>query len=466
MRVVFLLLILGCEWLASAQPPKIRRNPQGQQQQQPDQKQNTILPGSVNITGTVREASKDAVLVEASDTRFLNFKITSATQFGKGVTAESLKAGDAVKISGTQNDEAFLTATSIALDESKPRAAAPPEEGPGERPTLMHADGAAPKETTAAATTNKPPTPYVDPEDSGKPVLRHGKPAPKPGRPESESEPAEAAVAGNAPPAPVRQGVEAPAPAPAPEQKQLDSKQQLVERARESALSFTETLPNYVCQQFTTRYVRASSATGWQAKDIVSANVVYENGKEDYRNIAINGKQVTKKMEELPGSWSTGEFGTILRSLFHPGRAAEFKYAKQTQINGLTAWVYDYSVKRENSDWRVQLGSQSIIPAYEGRVWIDTKSGRTLRIEMEAVDIPEAFPLDHVESASDYGFVRLATADQYLLPTHAETLSCERGTPYCARNAIDFRNYRKYSGEANITFDVAPDDKPQPEKKK
>ena len=52
--------------------------------------------------------------------------------------------------------------------------------------------------------------------------------------------------------------------------------------------------------------------------------MVYENGKEDYRNIAINGRPINKKMEELPGSWSTGEFGTTLRSLFHPGRQAEF----------------------------------------------------------------------------------------------------------------------------------------------
>ena len=69
------------------------------------------------------------------------------------------------------------------------------------------------------------------------------------------------------------------------------------------------------------------------------------------------------------------------------------------------------------------------------------------------IEIPEEFPLDKVESASDYNFVRLATADQYMLPVHAETLSCERGSPVCSRNAIDFRNYHKYSGEANIVFD-------------
>ena len=181
--------------------------------------------------------------------------------------------------------------------------------------------------------------------------------------------------------------------------------------------------------------------------------MVYENGKEDYRNIAINGKPVNKKMEELPGSWSTGEFGTTLLSLFHPGRQTEFTFVKQSTVNGLTAWVYDYKVRKENSDWHVQVGSQSIIPAYNGRVWIEEKTAQVLRIEMSATDIPRDFQLDQVEASNDYGFVRLATAEQYMLPTHAETLSCERGSPACSRNTIDFRNYHKYSGEANIIFD-------------
>ncbi len=102
---------------------------------------------------------------------------------------------------------------------------------------------------------------------------------------------------------------------------------------------------------------------------------------------------------------------------------------------------------------QIQAGSQSIIPAYTGRVWIEEKSAEVLRIEMAAADIPRDFPLDQVEASNDYGFVRLATADQYMLPTHAETLSCERGSPVCSRNTIDFRNYHKYSGEATLVFD-------------
>ena len=50
-----------------------------------------------------------------------------------------------------------------------------------------------------------------------------------------------------------------------------------------------------------------------------------------------------------------------------------------------------------------------------------------------------------------YDFVMIKD-QKILLPTHAEVLSCERGSYNCSRNAIDFRNYHAYTGESSITF--------------
>ena len=83
---------------------------------------------------------------------------------------------------------------------------------------------------------------------------------------------------------------------------------------------------------------------------------------------------------------------------------------------------------------------------------------------MQAYRFPEDFPFDKVESATDYEYVRFATEQQFLMPVHAETLMCSRGTNQCSLNKIDFRNYHKYAGESNISFgdakeskDAAPD---------
>jgi hypothetical protein len=200
------------------------------------------------------------------------------------------------------------------------------------------------------------------------------------------------------------------------------------------------------------RYQSDSNPPHWQPIDVISAAVVYENGREDYRNLAVNGKAINKKMEDLEGAWSTGEFGTILVDLFSPGTAAEFKPKGTSRASGVTAKLYDFNVNHEHSHWDIKVGGQAYMPAYRGSVWIDPQTARVLRIEMQAYGFPSTFPTDHVESATDYEYIRLGDTKQYLLPVHSESLSCQRGSSLCSRNAIDFRNYHKYSGESTIKF--------------
>jgi hypothetical protein len=76
-----------------------------------------------------------------------------------------------------------------------------------------------------------------------------------------------------------------------------------------------------------------------------------------------------------------------------------------------------------------------------------------LRIEQQARSMPLLFPFDTIETATDYDFVRLASPEQFLLPVDAEVLSCLRGSRMCSRNRIDFRNYRKFGAQSDITFE-------------
>jgi hypothetical protein len=240
---------------------------------------------------------------------------------------------------------------------------------------------------------------------------------------------------------------------PAEDQRPLGSRHEdpLIQKASDAALDFTQTLPNYVVQEVASRYESTTSPASWHAIDVVSADLVFENYKENYRNITINGKPTNKPLEET-GAWSTGEFGTLLIDLFSPATAADFHYRRDGRTSGVDAKIYDFEVKRENSHWDIHFNSQSYTPAYVGSAWVDPKTGRVLRIEIEAKGFPSTFPADHVESATDYSYVRLGDAQQYLLPVHAEILSCQRGTSNCSKNTIDFRNYHKYTGESSIQF--------------
>ena len=446
-----------------------------------------------STTGMLRRLRKDEVIIEADDHRILNFKRTDATHFlklGNPIKAADLAPGDFVEVESSEDDEGFLTAvnvmwqqdgtdkdrahailpveTSLAKsaherDSAKEKDSAAPEPAPPAKPAAQPAGpAAAPAPAPARSPEESNPADLnapvkgevrsvqIDPDDQGPPVLKRSGPASR-----KEAEPAPPPAAPSAAPAPelsARNQPPASAESEPPVRRPQRPEEVIIEKAREAAGNFLESLPNYFCQELMTRYQSEPNSKNWQPRDVVSMALVYEHGEESYRNLAVNGKPTKRSIEDLPGSWSTGEFGSVLADLFSPATAADFEYRKESRLAGRTSLVYDFSVERERSHWRIMVASQLVQPSYQGSVWVDKETHRVLRIEMQATHIPEAFPSDKVEMATDYEFVRFGER-QFLVPVHAESMGCQRDTNTCTRNAIDFRNYHKYSGESSITFD-------------
>jgi hypothetical protein len=376
------------------------------------------------FSGVIRVAEAKTFDLETTDTRILTIQLSEKT-----TKTGELQTGEGVDVEVTQDTDGNFHAISI-----KPNAEIAKK--------INVSDQLVAEERTVA-----PPTILVRPDqkydegDSGAPKLKRGMPTDYSSRQKQEER--EVAAARDLPPA------APPPPPPAP--KPADSRKEFIEKARGVAVAYIESLPNYVCQEFATRYVSETRNPSWNVVDVVSAEVVYENHKESYRNVAINGK-ATKKAPEESGAWSTGEFGTILKNLFEPASDAEFRYAEGDTIAHLPASVYKFAVERQRSNWKIWTTGQYIIPGYKGSVWLDKANANALRIEMQAVKIPEEFPLISVESAIDYQYISLGTPDKFLLPVRAEVLSCERGSNRCERNVIEFRNYHKFTGESTIKF--------------
>jgi len=224
----------------------------------------------------------------------------------------------------------------------------------------------------------------------------------------------------------------------------------ILSKAREAAYEYANSLPNYFAKQMTTRYESEDPKRGWEAKDVVSADIAYEDGVESYKNIKIGNKATNLPMDQIPGARSTGEFATLLNQLMEP-QMATFRRGGTEAIHGKTAYVYKFEIPRERSHWRIEAPSQLYYPAYRGTIWIDKETSRVVRIEQEGRSLPLLFPFDTIETTADYDFVKLGT-ESYLLPVESEVLVCQRGTKFCSRNKIEFRNYRKFGSESEITF--------------
>lgn len=369
--------------------------------------------------GVVRALDEKSVSLEADDTRMLTIQLSDKT-----VKPAALKIGDGVDIEATQDKDSLFHAVSI-----RPNAEVA-------RKILGHA----PVEPEQQADAAPAPSvivrqgPLYDDDDSGPPKLKRGVPAEVAAKARRKEE--------SAGPLPV----EAAAAVSPPDNRRIA----FIGKARELAAEYTQGLPSYFCQEIVTRYVSQTHVVNWTVVDVVTAEVVYDDHKETYRNIAINGK-ATKKAPEETGSWSTGEFGTIQTNLFSPG-VADFKFAQDSMTARTPSSVYDFDVPRPRSSWTVRLPGQFIVPAYKGSVWLDKQKANVLRIEMQARDIPEEFPLVSVETTLDYDYISLGTPAKFLLPVRAEVLTCRRGSNDCERNVIEFRNYHKFTGESTIKF--------------
>lgn len=429
--------------------------------------------------GKVDKIEEKKLVVVTGDKRFLTFELFKETEVWREdeqLKREDLKVGDTVRVEADRSERGFFTASRIYIDKpAEPEAVEPPpaEEGttdesqPEDRPTLR--TGSDTMDYSKPPATEHIP---VDENDPGPPTLRRKSaeeaariqqeraeaisvPPPQPAVPPGPGEPA---LGDSVETFEVKTGPPPPDP--------------IIEKARAQAEAFTSSLPNFICRQMVARYQSNDKPANWVAIDLVEAEVAFEEGMESYQSIKVNGKLLKKQeMSELGGgSWSKGEFGTVLSNIFEPWSLTEFKYRKAETLNRIKTKAFWFHVEQSRSNWEVQMAAVSYLPEYRGSIWIDEETARVVRIEMEALNLPVSFPVDTVEMNIDYDIVRIG-GQEYLLPVHSENLACLRGDLTCTWNKIDFRNYRRFSAESTlfqteseVTFEnkEAPPAEPEP----
>lgn len=217
--------------------------------------------------------------------------------------------------------------------------------------------------------------------------------------------------------------------------------------------AFSEAIPDYSCHQKTIRSDSYNLGKKWKERDAVEADVVVYRGLEHYDNITIDGSPTSAPMDQIGGTWSTGEFSSMLYNLFLPASETSFKaLGKEESIRGRSAWIYDLHVRQDRSHWTLHIGNVEYNPEYRGQVWIDAESGRALRIEIEAINLPWEYPASMAETTLE--FDEYAIGDQpYLLPVEASNLACIRGRARCFKNQVAFDDYRKFTADSSM-FDV------------
>lgn len=223
----------------------------------------------------------------------------------------------------------------------------------------------------------------------------------------------------------------------------------------EFALSLERRLPSVICSQETKRY-RDTGFSGLLLQDTVTAEVNYEHGKEQYRNLAINGKAIASDVPHRYTGWSTGEFASSLYDIFAPPSMAEFKFKKKEVVRATPTLVFQFHIKHENNPfWFLEVGRAKVYPGYSGRLWIDEASSHLMRLEVGDIEVDRHFPLQRVSSIIDYAEIQLGDGTSFDLPVKSETVACGSAMrSSCTQNILKFSNWRKFVATARILSDA------------
>jgi len=254
-----------------------------------------------------------------------------------------------------------------------------------------------------------------------------------------------------------------PPPAPAPPPSAVAQKK-ILDEAREYALNYSKSLPNFICAQYTRRYGDPTGAGNYRLYDSVLARLTYYEQHEDYKTISVNDKLTTTDYDKLSGSISTGEFGSMLVGIFEPSTDATFTWARLVRLHGRRANVFSFVVDQPHSRWMIEDrdSHMKISPAYKGEVWIDATDNSVLAFTQVAIDMPSTFPVTGAETRLDYAPVEISGVP-YVLPSLA--VMHMRSGKNDQKNEIQFRSYQKYSADAVLKFDDTPPPPETPEKK-
>ena len=282
------------------------------------------------------------------------------------------------------------------------------------------------------------------------------------------SEEAAAAAAGNeaaeavsrlegAPPAPPPPVIPA---TPGSWQASEAEQERFLEAARQVALEYAKSLPNFLCAQTVVRFIQEGLGSPRQ-RDTLTVEVSYYEQQEDYRLTEVNGVPAGMGYSDARGTVSRGEFGGRLRTIFDPASAAEFHLERWMTLRGRRAAVYSFRVERSKANYAITLGMNDDVSqepvGLRGEAVIDRETYGILRLIYMADAIPPGSPVQRTSVTVDYGDAEIG-GKSYLLPLKA-VVELQRSWR-ASRNEVTFHSYRKYSTDSSISFGEEP--KPQP----
>ena len=247
-----------------------------------------------------------------------------------------------------------------------------------------------------------------------------------------------------------------------------DEQTQILKRVTEYARGYVHALPDFLCDQVTSRYTNlkgrgadrnARYGKKLRPSDSFTRVLRFARGAEESQVMRVNNKPAKGVSTRFGQSISSGEFGGDMVIIFGPGVNPDLVWDHWETFRGKRTAVFSYFVRPGKSEFSLYyccfaepgIGDmqQSYKSPIRGLLYVDAETGLISRLMIRAVELPAAFRVKESNTIIDYGIVSIA-GKAYTLPLRA--LMFTHSDYQRNRNEIQFLNYRKFEAESIFTY--------------
>jgi hypothetical protein len=225
--------------------------------------------------------------------------------------------------------------------------------------------------------------------------------------------------------------------------------QQLISRARTSAMRFEGRLPDFSCTKTTVRWEDSSgSGKKWKLRDTLEESVSFaSNGNTQMKLLRLDRTPITRDRKFLGGVVEDDllRAAIVPEELFGEKAEAQFEWARWEMRQGRRIAVLRYYAKGFN----YPDGKTRYELKITGQLYFDPASDEIVRIEA-AHQGPPNYPFKDSGWEADFARVMLSDREIVLPIRGISRLTRGKGL---YRNEFEFTNYRKYGADVVIHVD-------------
>jgi hypothetical protein len=218
-------------------------------------------------------------------------------------------------------------------------------------------------------------------------------------------------------------------------------------------------LPTFRARQVTSMFHSTDKKVKWVPHGVIAADIAYEGEQESYSEIQVDGKRPANApltgdadyMRSFNNAWSTGDFETLAHCVFAGLEDSDFHKTGTEHSGAGDLAIYEFTGSHASTCVAVLSQSQIAYPSFRGSFKVNPQTQEVLHIELEATEMPKAFPLDRAERSADFGVVQIGK-EQYLLPTTGYWFGCYRNSYSCFLNRVDFHDFRHFTSDSVLRF--------------